>query len=83
MGRISKWTIGLLGAAAALTLNHQAEAADMQVRVLTCNVASGFGFIFGSSRELNCTFPKGLVLGSIILAQFPNSASILGIYKAR
>jgi Protein of unknown function (DUF992) len=24
--------------------------------VLTCNVSSGFGFIFGSSRELNCVF---------------------------
>jgi hypothetical protein len=24
--------------------------------VLTCNVSSGFGLIFGSSRSLNCTF---------------------------
>ena len=26
------------------------------VGTLTCNVASGFGFVFGSSRALNCTF---------------------------
>ena len=27
-----------------------------QVGELTCNVASGWGFIFGSSRALNCTY---------------------------
>jgi hypothetical protein len=27
--------------------------------VLTCNVSSGFGFIFGSSRSLNCTESPG------------------------
>ncbi|MBO0739490.1 MAG: DUF992 domain-containing protein, partial [Alphaproteobacteria bacterium] len=26
--------------------------------VLTCNVASGWGFVFGSSRSLNCTFAE-------------------------
>jgi hypothetical protein len=26
------------------------------VGTLTCNVASGFGFVFGSSRAMNCTF---------------------------
>src|SRR5919206_4901331 len=32
----------------------------VQVGVLTCNVASGFGFVFGSSRAVNCTFsPSG------------------------
>src|SRR5919198_4163506 len=27
-----------------------------QVGTLTCNVASGWGFVFGSSRALRCTF---------------------------
>jgi hypothetical protein len=27
--------------------------------VLTCNVSGGFGFIFGSSRAVNCTFSPG------------------------
>jgi Protein of unknown function (DUF992) len=26
------------------------------VGTLSCNVASGFGFVFGSSRAMNCTF---------------------------
>ncbi len=33
-----------------------AHAQGVRVGVLTCNVSSGFGFIFGSSRSLNCTF---------------------------
>jgi len=28
----------------------------VRVGTLTCNVASGFGFIFGSTRAINCTF---------------------------
>src|SRR6202140_1380605 len=37
-----------------------AQAQGVQVGTLTCNVASGFGFIFGSSRAINCTFaPAG------------------------
>jgi len=33
-----------------------AQGAAVNVGTLTCNVASGFGFIFGSSKALNCTF---------------------------
>ena len=35
-----------------------ANAAPHGVRVgdLTCNVASGWGFVFGSSKDLHCTF---------------------------
>ncbi len=37
-----------------------ARAQGVQVGTLTCNVASGFGFVFGSSRAINCTFgPPG------------------------
>ena len=28
----------------------------MRVGELTCNVASGWGFVFGSSKDLHCTF---------------------------
>ena len=28
----------------------------MRVGELTCNVSSGWGFVFGSSRDLHCTF---------------------------
>lgn len=43
-------------AVAALALDTPAQAQGLKVGVLTCNVASGFGFVFGSSRAINCTF---------------------------
>src|SRR6267142_4207871 len=52
--------ISALGlAAGALALDTPAQAQGLQVGVLTCNVASGFGFIFGSSKAVNCTFAPG------------------------
>jgi len=51
----------MLGAAVAVTglaLATAADAAPHGVRVgdLTCNVASGWGFVFGSSKDLHCTY---------------------------
>src|SRR5471032_1182141 len=49
-------------AAGALALAGTADAAPHGVKVgtLTCNVASGWGFVFGSSKDLHCTFrPNG------------------------
>ncbi|HKD46856.1 MAG TPA: DUF992 domain-containing protein [Rhizomicrobium sp.] len=51
----------LMGAgltAASLMMAGAVQAAPHGVRVgdLTCNVASGWGFVFGSSRDLHCTF---------------------------
>lgn len=43
-------------ALAAAVSSAPAQAAGVKVGVLTCNVSSGFGFIFGSSRSLRCTF---------------------------
>lgn len=45
-------------AAASLMMAGAAEAAPHGVKVgdLTCNVASGWGFVFGSSKDLHCTF---------------------------
>jgi len=55
----------ILGAVAAaglaLVASAPAQAQDgsgVRVGVLTCNVASGFGFIFGSSKEVNCVFSR-------------------------
>jgi hypothetical protein len=49
--------IGLVaGAAAPVT---PAQAQGVRAGVLTCNVSSGFGFIFGSSRSVNCTLSGG------------------------
>lgn len=45
-------------AAGALVFAGSADAAPHGVKVgtLTCNVASGWGFVFGSSKDLHCTF---------------------------
>jgi len=57
--RVAISALGL--AASAMVLSAPAHAqGGVQVGTLTCNVASGFGFIFGSSRAINCTFaPPG------------------------
>jgi hypothetical protein len=34
-------------------------AGGVEVGTLSCNVSSGWGFIFGSSRSINCTFNAG------------------------
>jgi hypothetical protein len=54
----------IIGAAAVilagLAIAAPARATGVQIGVLTCNEASGWGFIFGSSHALNCTFsPNG------------------------
>ncbi len=42
----------------ALAMAAPARAEGVKAGVLTCNVASGWGFIFGSSRQLRCTFSQ-------------------------
>ena len=50
--------IGLV--AGALTYGAPVHAQGVKAGVLSCNVASGFGFIFGSSKAVNCSFsPPG------------------------
>jgi hypothetical protein len=46
--------IAAIGLAAAPGAN--AAPAGIKVGELTCNVSSGWGFIFGSSKDLHCTF---------------------------
>ena len=47
--------IALVGVAADLSSEAQAQG-GVRVGTLTCHVASGWGFIFGSSKALRCTF---------------------------
>jgi hypothetical protein len=51
-------SLGAAVAMAGLVAAGAAQAAPHGVKIgtLTCNVASGWGFIFGSSRDLHCTF---------------------------
>jgi Protein of unknown function (DUF992) len=52
--------LGLVGG--VLAFGTPVQAQSVKAGIMTCNVASGFGFIFGSSRSVNCTFaPNGVV----------------------
>jgi hypothetical protein len=42
--------------ALALSAPAQADEAGVKAGILTCNVSSGWGFIFGSTRDLRCTY---------------------------
>jgi hypothetical protein len=40
----------------ALMVSAPADAAGVKVGVLTCHVASGWGFVFGSSKDMRCSY---------------------------
>jgi hypothetical protein len=42
--------------AGAMAFAMPASAAGVKIGTLTCNVSSGWGFIFGSSKDLRCNF---------------------------
>jgi len=55
-------TIGVLGLAAAMATQTppvQAQQGGVRIGTLSCNVASGWGFVFGASRQLRCVFSGG------------------------
>jgi uncharacterized protein DUF992 len=61
---------GLAAFALAALSAAGAEAADVEVGVLTCKVSGGVGFVFGSTKNLDCVFEgtsgsKDRYLGSI------------------
>jgi len=53
--------VGALGLAAGIAMQGAPAHAQGGVRVgtLSCNEASGWGFVFGSSKSLHCTFSAG------------------------
>jgi hypothetical protein len=53
--RLAAALVGALSGSLALGAPAQAQP-GVVIGTLTCNVASGFGFVFGSSRAINCTF---------------------------
>ena len=53
--RLAMTLAASLGAALPFAGTAQAQS-GVQVGTLTCNVASGFGFVFGSTKGVNCTF---------------------------
>lgn len=53
--RIAAGLIAAVASVAAISAPALAQG-GVKVGTLSCNVASGFGFIFGSSKALNCTY---------------------------
>jgi hypothetical protein len=51
--------LGVVAAGAlAFAAAAPANADGVRAGVLTCNVASGWGFVFGSNREVRCDFSR-------------------------
>ena len=49
--------LGLVAAASlAITSGAQADPTGVKAGVLSCEVSGGWGFVFGSSKDMNCTF---------------------------
>jgi hypothetical protein len=57
MNRVNRVLLGLAGVAAlVVSVQAHADPSGVKVGMLTCNVNSGWGLVFGSSRKLDCTF---------------------------
>jgi hypothetical protein len=54
LGAVAAASLALVASAPA----HAQDGSGVRVGVLTCNVSSGFGLIFGSSKEVNCVFSR-------------------------
>lgn len=51
--------LGVVGG--VMAFGTPAQAQSVKAGIMTCNVAGGVGFIFGSSRAVNCAFaPNGV-----------------------
>ena len=50
--------VAVIALTAAIALPASAAEHGVKVGNLTCHVASGYGFIFGSSKNLACTFKQ-------------------------
>jgi Protein of unknown function (DUF992) len=56
---IAALCVGLLQTAAFAPAASAQNGMSIKTGVLTCQVASGFGYIIGSTRTLNCTYLPG------------------------
>ena len=61
MYKLLGFAAGALGLAMGMvgTGTPALAQANVQVGTLTCNVSAGWGFVFGSSKAVRCTFAQG------------------------
>lgn len=52
----NKASIGLAAVGMAMAIAGSASAEGVRVGLLECKVSSGFGFVVGSSRDVNCVY---------------------------
>jgi hypothetical protein len=59
--RINRLLLGaaLIGSGIGLQAQAQDRATAVEIGTLSCHESGGWGFIFGSSHEVNCTFSNG------------------------
>lgn len=57
--RLSNLASAAIVAVAAATLTTAAQADGVKVGVLSCHESSGWGFIFGSSKDIRCVYHHG------------------------
>src|SRR5260370_40704610 len=60
MNKLVGLAAGVLGLAIGMVGNGTPALAqaNVQVGTLTCNVSGGWGFVFGSSKAVRCTFAR-------------------------
>jgi len=72
--------VGLVGLVVAAPAG--AAEAGIKTGFLTCNVESGFGFIFGSSRDVNCTYSPAAGAGERYKGKISKFGVDIGYSKA-
>jgi hypothetical protein len=68
--------------APAIVASARPSNAGVKVGSLTCNIASGFGFLFGSSKELKCTFASNGGAGEHYTGTFSKYGLDIGFANA-
>jgi len=54
------WIIAIVALSSIAVLGGESKAQDgVKAGILRCNVGSGWGFVFGSSKELKCVYSPG------------------------
>lgn len=58
LGALAATTVGLMTFGAGLAAQAETPPKGVNAGSLTCNVAGGAGFVFGSSKELDCILAR-------------------------
>ncbi len=68
--------VGVVALSAPATAQDDVERFGARIGVLNCTVEGGFGFIFGSSREIACTYSG---LGGEVIERYGGRINTFGV----